>query len=297
MGSLSKRSARKAVQSQVVAISLVFALVLTAASGSGLPLLLWALGTAAWVVLAATSASYARRVMGAEMQADDRQRCEQRQGQRAALATQLGQAPFQRWIADGSLPNYAQVSAELERARAQVAELAQRREDLAVELSLELGRNLDRLLEFHLALAEARLGGLRRLGALPTPGKRLPALRELEMHLGELDRRQQQDPSLAVIGSAHREVLRRRIEHLQQGLARDVRLGAQLDAVPDVFTWVLEHLGEPGSDGREVSQHLEKILLELEGESGERSGAPRPPAEVMPERAAVRGSAVRESGG
>nr|MDP9122852.1 hypothetical protein [Acidobacteriota bacterium] len=125
-----KQAASRAASSTGNVLSGAAALAASAALWNPLPIVLWGLGSAAWVLFASTSPAYTHRILEEERQAAERRAEEEREAQKTQLAASLQQPPFSSWIRAGLLPDYLQVFAHLCDIRDHVNRLLQsKRED------------------------------------------------------------------------------------------------------------------------------------------------------------------------
>ncbi len=156
------KAATRAAASTGNVVSGAGALVASAAIWNPLPLLLWGLGSAAWVLYASTSPKYTRRVLDGERLAAEQAADQERQALRVKIETALARQPFAGWLRAGVLPDYLQAFARLVAVRDRVAQtLAERRDDFLASLGIQ--QQLTYLLGAYLQFVQARLTVLQLL--------------------------------------------------------------------------------------------------------------------------------------
>src|SRR5579864_5647154 len=134
-----KKAAARAAASTGNVVSGAGALVASAAIWNPLPLVLWGLGSAAWVLFASTSPKFTRRVLDDERRAGEAAAEQQRQALRAKIESVLARPWFAAWLRAGLLPDYLQVFARLVAVRDRVAQtLAERHDDFLDRKSTRL---------------------------------------------------------------------------------------------------------------------------------------------------------------
>ncbi|HLX06871.1 MAG TPA: hypothetical protein VKY89_03300, partial [Thermoanaerobaculia bacterium] len=156
------KAATRAATSTGNVVSGAGALAAAAAIWNPLPLLLWGLGSAAWVLYASTSPKYTRRVLDAERLAAELAADQERQALRAKIEATLARRPFAGWLRAGVLPDYLQAFGRLVAVRDRVAQtLAERRDDFLASLGIQ--KQLTYLLGAYLQFVQARLTVLQLL--------------------------------------------------------------------------------------------------------------------------------------
>jgi len=157
-----KKAAARAAASTGNVASGAGALVASAAIWNPLPLVLWGLGSAAWVLFASTSPKFTRRVLDDERRAGEAAAEQQRQALRAKIESVLARPWFAAWLRAGLLPDYLQVFARLVAVRDRVAQtLAERHDDFLAGLGIQ--QQLTHLLGAYLQFVQARLTVLQLL--------------------------------------------------------------------------------------------------------------------------------------
>src|SRR5580693_3306666 len=95
----------------------------SAALWNPLPLILWGLGAAGWVLYASTSEGYTRRILDEERAEAEAEAEAARGALRAQVGAVLAQPPFSLWIRAGLLPDYLATFARLVEVRDRVGRL------------------------------------------------------------------------------------------------------------------------------------------------------------------------------
>ena len=156
------KAATRAAASTGNVVSGAGALVASAAIWNPLPLLLWGLGSAAWVLYASTSPKYTHRVLDGERLAAEQAADQERQALRVRIEAALARQPFAGWLRAGVLPDYLQAFGRLVAVRDRVAQtLAERRDDFLAGLGIQ--KQLTYLLGAYLQFVQARLTVLQLL--------------------------------------------------------------------------------------------------------------------------------------
>ncbi|HYL04438.1 MAG TPA: hypothetical protein VE075_00255 [Thermoanaerobaculia bacterium] len=157
-----KKAAGRAASSTGNLVSGAGALVASAAIWNPLPLVLWGLGSAAWVLFASTSPKFTRRVLDDERRAADAAADRERQALRAKIESVLARPWFAGWLRAGLLPDYLEVFTRLVAVRDRVAQtLAERHDDFLAGLGIQ--QQLTHLLGAYLQFVQARLTVLQLL--------------------------------------------------------------------------------------------------------------------------------------
>ncbi|HEV3456791.1 MAG TPA: hypothetical protein VHG32_09540 [Thermoanaerobaculia bacterium] len=157
-----KKAAARAAISTGNVMSGAGALVASAAIWNPLPLVLWGLGSAAWVLFASTSPRFTRRVLDDERRAAEAAADRERQALHAKIESVLSRPWFAAWLRAGLLPDYLQIFARLVAVRDRVAQtLAERHDDFLASLGLQ--QQLTQLVGAYLQFVQARLTVLQLL--------------------------------------------------------------------------------------------------------------------------------------
>jgi hypothetical protein len=156
-----KAAARAAAAPGIVAAG-AGAAVASAAMLNPLPLVVWGLGSAAWVLLAATSPRYTRRVLDDERRAAEREADQGRQAMVVKIEAVLTSWPYDAWRRAGLLPDYLRVYHRLLGVRDHVAEVLAECHD-AFLASLGIQKQLTYLLAVYLQFVQARLAVVKVL--------------------------------------------------------------------------------------------------------------------------------------
>jgi hypothetical protein len=138
------------------------ALVASVALWNPLPLVLWGLGSAGWVLFASTSPKFTRRILDDERRAAELAADQERQALMVKIQAVLTYRPFAAWRRAGLLPDYLKVYSHLETVRDRVAELlAACHDDFLAGLGIQ--KQLTYLLGAYLQFVQARLTVLQML--------------------------------------------------------------------------------------------------------------------------------------
>jgi hypothetical protein len=142
----------------------------SAALWNPLPLILWGLGAAGWVLYASTSEGYTRRILDEERRAAEAESEAARAALQAQVGAVLGEPPFSVWIRAGLLPDYLATFARLSEVGERVNRLLQdRKEDYLAGLGIQ--KQLTYLLNAYLQFVRARINYVQILaGEVAEPG-------------------------------------------------------------------------------------------------------------------------------
>lgn len=178
-GSLFRKVAGKTAASPGNIVSGALSLAASAALWNPLPLILWGVGSASYILFSSTSEKKLRQVMDDEKQAAEARSEGDRDRLRAAVEQMLAEPPINVWIRDGQVPDYATRYHRLEEIRRSIARFAHDRPE--VELATEMGiqKQLAYMLTAYLNFVRARVTYLRILGTMrsadPPPAPAIPA--------------------------------------------------------------------------------------------------------------------------
>jgi hypothetical protein len=301
-GMLWKKTAKKAALSSGNVVSGAVFLAASAALWNPLPLILWGLGAASYVLYSTTSDKHLRKVVEEERAQDEAAAEAQREGQRRTVELLLDGPPFSTWTRRGLLPDYCGQYRRLVEVRDAIARLAHEREE--VELATEMGiqRQLNYMLGAFLQFVKARVSFLQILAAVnqekntPEPPPPPPvefrsarraksnlpappppvvagssALPDAEAILGEVDARIQhlqamakKEPASAKAREWHVGILQKQKDLIQECGRRDQAVAAQLEAFPDAFNVVLARISAAQFDPNEVASTMETIVERVE---------------------------------
>ena len=157
-----KKAAARAATTTPNVVGGAAMLAVSAALWNPLPLVLWGLGSAAWVLFASTSPKYTRRVLDEDRRAADQAADREREALRAKVQSILAWQPYASWVSAGLLPDYLHVFGRLVEVRDRVAYLlAERKEDYLAGLGIQ--SQLTYLLTAFLQFVQARLALLQTL--------------------------------------------------------------------------------------------------------------------------------------
>jgi hypothetical protein len=264
MNTQLRRAVVGALNAPAVPVAFAFATLAALHLGSPFPVALWGAAVAFWVALVATDEGYVRRMLRDERVQARRDQAREREQRLAAMAERLRRGPFAAPLSHGLLPDYVGRLGQLGRDCAGVEAAVKARPELELSYAVELGQQLDQLVDQYLTLIDRRLAGLESLGGLPAPGQPLRRVAEVEQQLHDLRRRAAREPALAAAHRARLDVLSRRWDQLQLQLQRDAQLAVQLDTFPDVVALSLAKLREPDATGADVGALLRDFMESLE---------------------------------
>jgi len=167
-GSLFKKVAGRAASSPGNIVSGAVSLAASAALWNPLPLILWGVGSASYILFSSTSEKKLRQVMDDEKQAVEAKTAQDRDRLRSAVEQMLAEPPLAAWIRDGQLPDYASQYRRLEEIRQSIARQAHDRPE--VELATEMGiqRQLAYMLTAYLNFVRARVTYVKILATMRT---------------------------------------------------------------------------------------------------------------------------------
>ena len=186
-GSLFKKVAGRAASSPGNVVSGAVFLAASAALWNPLPLILWGVGSASYILFSSTSEKKLRQVMDDEKQAAEAKTAQDRDRLRVAVEQMLAEPPLAGWIRDGQLPDYASQYRRLEEVRQSIARQAHDRPE--VELATEMGiqRQLSYMLTAYLNFVRARVTYVKILATMRTaepPGAAPPRPRPRRSRAG-----------------------------------------------------------------------------------------------------------------
>lgn len=228
---------------------------LAALGWNPLPLALFAVASGLWLLHAATSVEYARKVIAAEARERERLARQERAARADALTLQLSQPELAR-----ALPDYASRYRELDALAERIRRDAAERPELALAWTVDLEQELARLLSTYLELAQARAQQLDALGGATAQAR----IAEAGVEIARVERLLAHEPAAAEIRRSHVEVLQRRKAQLEACAARDLRLAAQLDALPDVFRFLHERVSGADVDSTAIREYLGCVVAQVE---------------------------------
>lgn len=297
-GTLWKRTATKAAASTGNVVSGATALAASAVLWNPLPLILWGLGSAGYVLYATTSEKHLKKVMDEEKAVEDAAAVNEREAQRRSMEMLFDASPFADWIRLGVLPDYASEYGRLLGMRNDILKLAHERQEVELVTELGLRRQLDYMLGAFLQFARARAAYLRILSTVPAasqdsapapppppklkgqprvhnlPPPPLPpmsALPDLDRILSDLNRKieglkllAEKEPASAKARLWHVGILEKQKDLVKECGQRDQAVCAQLEAFGDAFAVVLGRVSAAQFDAGEVQTTMDAIVTRVE---------------------------------
>lgn len=293
-----KKSAALAASAPVNVISGAVSLAASAALWNPLPLILWGLGSAAWLVFASTSEKYLNAVRDEERAQKTAMAEAERRQLRTTVETALTRQPFVSWVRRGLMPDYAVQYAGLLDVRVRIGRVASERTEFDLA-STGIEGQLDYMLGAFLQFVRARTTYLQILGSVrvpdlpsppapahpasmgrlfrsvppPPPPERIPDIelprveqrsKELDAKIEELKRLAEKEPATADTRSWHIGILQKQKDLLVECQKRDQVVFAQLQAIPDMFEVLLGRVSASQFDAREVVSYMGSIVEQVE---------------------------------
>jgi hypothetical protein len=164
--SLWKQALQRAATSSGNVVPGAVALAASAALWNPLPLILWGVGSAAWVLFASTSPAYTRRILLEQRQAQALKDEADRKTTRLRLDAILHQPPFLGWVRSGQLPDYLQIYDRLGEIRDRATKLLADQGDIDAASRAGIGGQLAYMLSAYLQFVRARITYLQILADL-----------------------------------------------------------------------------------------------------------------------------------
>lgn len=294
---LWKKTAARAAGSPGNLVSGAVSLAASAALWNPLPLILWGLGAASYVLYSTTSKSKLNETLERERaEAAGREEAVREAGRRA-LEMDLAEPPVADWIRRGLLPDYADGYRRLLEVRGKILRLAHERKEIEEVTEMGVQRQLTYMLGAYLQFVKARLTYLqilstaqpaRRAAGPPKPPIRfhgkvrgvvpppipegdddgLPRmedlLEQLDGKIEELKRQAEREPASAQARQWHVEILTKQRALLVQCGERDQSVAAQLQAFPDAFNVILGQISASQVDAGELSSTMGSLVERVE---------------------------------
>jgi hypothetical protein len=160
---LLKKSIAKALQSQGNIVSGAVCLAASAVTANPLPLILWGLGAAGWVTLAATGDRYIRQIEEEERRDAERKAEADRELLRQKAEASLAEPPINNWTRAGLLPDYIITYRRLAEIRGRVARVLADRADLDTASKANILEQLGYMLTAYLNFVRERVSYLQIL--------------------------------------------------------------------------------------------------------------------------------------
>jgi hypothetical protein len=298
---LWKRTAKRAATSPTNVVSGAVAIAASAALWNPLPLILWGLGSASWVLFATTSKKQLTRSIEEGREEELRKIALEREALAAEISMSLAQGPFSSWIKSGYMPDYAIEYRRLLDMRHRITRFAHDRSEIEDEAELGIGKRVDYMLNAYLQFVKARITYLRILHQMgsqrqsvpmsgmgqqgkkgkrgggyvippPLPGQGFgPPMPSLEELLADIDERIQdlqeaaeKEPASAQARQWHMDILKKQRELLVACGERDQSVSAQLMAFPDAFSVIMGQMSASQIDQSEIASTMEGIVEKVE---------------------------------
>lgn len=296
---LWKQTAKRAATSPTNVVSGAVAVAASAALWNPLPLILWGLGSASWVLFATTSKKQLDRTIEETREREMRKVEMEREGLAAEVSATLAQGPFSSWIKGGLMPDYAFEYRRLVDMRHRITQFAHSRDEIEATTELGIGKRIDYMLNAYLQFVKARITYLRILHQMgnqrqtapardpgtgkrgkkggyvippPLPGQSFgPPMPSLDELLADIDERIQdlqeaaeREPASAQARQWHIDILKKQRDLLVACGERDQSVSAQLLAFPDAFNVIMGQMSASQIDQSEISSTMEGIVEKVE---------------------------------
>ena len=291
--SIWKKSVAKAVQSPGNLISGAVSLAASAALWNPLPLILWSLGSTAWVTFASTNEKFVKGILDEEKRAREIQAERDREILRQKVEAMLQENPVAGWMRAGFLPDYLAVYRRLLDIRDRIAKVIHERREVDDMAEAGILQQLSYMLSAYLQFVRERVIYLQIIanvrpasgGAVPPPPppersrKRgyevLPArpaapLPNVEQRLADVDAKIDQlkelakkEPATAKTRQWHIGILEKQRELLLECQKRDQMVVAQLGAFSDVFEVILGRVSASQFSATEVASYMGSVVEQI----------------------------------
>jgi hypothetical protein len=290
--SIWKKSVAKAVQSPGNLISGAVSLAASAALWNPLPLILWGLGSTAWVTLASTNQKFVKGILDDEKRAREIQVEKDREILRQKVEAQLMENPVSGWMRAGFLPDYMAVYRRLVDIRERISKVIHERREIDATSEAGILHQLSYMLTAYLQFVRERViylqiianvrpasGGAvpppppppsRKRGyeALPTrPAPPLPnveqRLADVDTKIGQLKELAKKEPATAKTRQWHIGILEKQRELLLECQKRDQMVVAQLGAFVDVFEVILGRVSASQFSATEVASYMGTVVEQI----------------------------------
>lgn len=292
--SIWKKSVARAVQSPGNLISGAVSLAASAALWNPLPLILWGLGSTAWVTFASTSDKFVKGILDEEKRAREIQAERDREILRQKVEAMLMENPVAGWMHAGFLPDYLAVYRRLLDIRDRIAKVIHERQEVDATAEAGILQQLSYMLTAYLQFVRERVIYLQIIanvrpaagGAVPPPPppsersrKRgydvLPArpaapLPNVEQRLADVDAKINQlqelakkEPATAKTRQWHIGILEKQRELLLECQKRDQMVVAQLGAFSDVFEVILGRVSASQFSATEVASYMGSVVEQI----------------------------------
>lgn len=288
------KSIAKAAQAPGNLISGAVSLAASAALWNPLPLILWGLGSTAWVTLASTNQKFVKGVLDEEKRAREIQVERDREILRQKVEAMLHENPVAGWMKAGFLPDYLAVYRRLLDIRDRIAKVIHERREVDDMAEAGILQQLSYMLTAYLQFVRERVIYLQIIanvrpaagGAVPPPPpppersrkrgyEALPArpaapLPNVEQRLADVDAKVQQlqelakkEPATAKTRQWHIGILEKQRELLLECQKRDQMVVAQLGAFSDVFEVILGRVSASQFSATEVASYMGSVVEQI----------------------------------
>lgn len=293
--SIWQKSIAKAVQSPGNLISGAVSLAASAALWNPLPLILWGLGSTAWVTLASTNQKFVKGILDDEKRAREIRIEKEREVLRQKVEAQLMENPVAGWMRAGFLPDYIAVYRRLVEIRERISKVIHERREIDASAEAGILQQLSYMLTAYLQFVRERViylqiianvrpassGGaipppppppdrLRKRGYEAQPTRPAPPLPNVEQRLVEVDAKVNQlqelakkEPATAKTRQWHIGILEKQRELLLECQKRDQMVVAQLGAFSDVFEVILGRVSASQFSATEVASYMGSVVEQI----------------------------------
>jgi hypothetical protein len=293
---LLKKSIAKAIQSPGNLVTGAVSLAASAALWNPLPLILWGLGAAGWVSLAATGDRYLRQIEEEERQQEVVKAEKDRELLLQKVQAMQAENPIAGWTRAGLLPDYLATYNRLLEIRSRVAKVLADRADLDAGTRAGILQQLGYMLTAYLGFVRERIVYLQILAtmrpaadlaqeeAMPSPPDRRPRLQparplppaaaplpsvdsrlaEVQAKIQQLQELAKQEPATARTRQWHIGILEKQRDLLLECQKRDQCVVAQLGAFSDVFEVILGRVSASQFSATEVASYMGTVVEQIE---------------------------------
>jgi hypothetical protein len=289
---LTQKSVKRALKAPANLISGAVALAASAAVWNPLPLILWGLGSAGWVLFAASNKKLALQVIEDERRAQFQAAEREREALRIKVEGLLLEQPVQGWVRSGFLPDYMGVYRRLLEVRDRVARVMRDRGEVEYATQEGVLGQMGYMLTAFLQFVRERVvylqilanirprggaeppppppppGGRRFTGRLEPVASPLPAvdqrLAEVDQKIAQLNELAAQEPATAKTRQWHIGILEKQRELLNECQKRDQCVVAQLGAFGDVFEVILGRVSASQFSATEIASYMGSVVEQIE---------------------------------
>jgi hypothetical protein len=289
---LTRKTVRKALKAPANLVSGAVALAASAAVWNPLPLILWGLGSAGWVLFAASNKKLAQQVIDEERVARFTAAEREREALRIKVERMLLEHPVQGWVRAGYLPDYIGVYRRLLEVRDRVARVMQDRGEVEYATQEGVLGQMGYMLTAFLQFVRERvvylqiLANVRPSGGPDTPPPPPPPasrrsvfrpeaaatpipvvdqrLAEVEQKIVQLTELAKKEPATAKTRQWHIGILEKQRELLHECQKRDQCVVAQLGAFADVFEVILGRVSASQFSATEIASYMGSVVEQIE---------------------------------